>query len=683
MKHRLTHIVIMLLVACHAMSQTVISGVVTDGREPMAGANVFIIGTIDGCLTDSLGRFEFATSKTGELSIKATFIGFEDAVLTTTKSQNLLIRMREQATTINEVVVTASTYSFGKSDNFKTMDALDVVMSGNSCGDIVAALQTLPGTQKVGENGKLYVRGGESDECQTFINGMHVLVPYSTNIENNAVRGRFSPFLFKGINFSLGGYGGEYGQALSSVLPMETTDVATGDKLGVSASLVDWNIGGTKAFSSSSLSFNADYTSMGLYDALFPDRINWTRPYRKLSGEAQYKAELSSASVLKSYIGYDFTTLGQHVDNRMLSLYEHNIYANATLKSNIGRGYSLFTGIANSSVINDIDDAQILGDHYHNLRNEIHLKAEVRKVYSSVLKMSAGVEDYLRHSTKRYDNSHYSLDYNLLAAHTDAQLRIVPKLFLNLSARVENASYDGGWLLMPRATLSYVPNKRFQLSAMLGKYSQTADDDNIVMSGKNLSQSTANHAILSMQYEIRNTLLRIEPYYKKYHNLPLIANGLYTADGYGTSKGVDVFIENHSLIKNLTSTLSYSFNDSERLYLDYTALRTPDYVSRHNVRMTLKYNIGKTIIGLSESYASGRKYPIGKTPHYNSVDANITWLVSPKIIVYTSLNNIFGRTNIFRYNPDGTTVKANRDRFFYIGIFVSLKNNKAYDISNF
>ena len=673
----------MLLVACHAMSQIVISGVVTDGREPMAGANVFIIGTIDGCLTDSLGRFEFVTSKTGELSIKASFIGFEDAVLTTTESQNLLIRMREQATTINEVIVTASTYSFGKSDNFKTMDALDVVMSGNSCGDIVAALQTLPGTQKVGENGKLYVRGGESDECQTFINGMHVLVPYSTNIENNAVRGRFSPFLFKGINFSLGGYGGEYGQALSSVLPMETTDVATGDKLGVSASLVDWNIGGTKAFASSSLSFNADYTSMGLYDALFPDRINWTRPYRKLSGEAQYKAELSSASVLKSYIGYDFTTLGQHVDNRMLSLYEHNIYANATLKSNIGRGYSLFTGIANSSVINDIDDAQILGDHYHNLRNEIHLKAEVRKVYSSVLKMSAGVEDYLRHSTKRYDNSHYRLDYNLLAAHTDAQLRIVPKLFLNLSARVENASYDGGWLLMPRATLSYVPNKRFQLSAMLGKYSQTADDDNIVMSGKNLSQSTANHAILSMQYEIRNTLLRIEPYYKKYHNLLLIANGLYTADGYGTSKGVDVFFENHSLIKNLTSTLSYSFNDSERLYLDYTALRTPDYVSRHNVRMTLKYNIGKTIIGLSESYASGRKYPIGTTPHYNSVDANITWLVSPKIIVYTSLNNIFGRTNIFRYNPDGTTVKANRDRFFYIGIFVSLKNNKAYDISNF
>lgn len=161
MKHRIAHIVLMLLTVCNLAAQTTISGVVTDGREPLTSANIFILGTIDGC---------------------------------------------------NEVVVTASTFSFGKSDNFKTMDALDVVMAGNSCGDIVAALQTLPGTQKVGENGKLYVRGGDSDECQTFVNGMHVLVPYSTNTENTAVRGRFSPFLFKGINFSLGGYGGEYGQ---------------------------------------------------------------------------------------------------------------------------------------------------------------------------------------------------------------------------------------------------------------------------------------------------------------------------------------------------------------------------------------------------------------------------------------------------------------------------------------
>ena len=682
------------MAVCNTTAQTIISGRVSDGKEALVGANVFILGTIDGCLTDSLGRFSFTTSQTGEVTLRSTYIGYEDFTLTADIREltGVSICMNERAASIDEVVVTASTFSFGKSDNFKTMDALDVVMAGNSCGDIVAALQTLPGTQMVGENGKLYVRGGESDECQTFVNGMHVLVPYSTNTENTAVRGRFSPFLFKGINFSLGGYSGEYGQALSSVLPMETTDAATSDKFGVSASLVDWNIGGTKAFNTSSLSFNAALTSMGLYDQLFTQRQDYTRPYRKLSGEAQYKKEFGTLGVLKSYVGYDLTSVGLHIEGRdlianqssptrNLSLKEHNIYANITYKASIGRGVSLFTGIANSSVFNDIDNAQTAGDHYHNFRNEVHLKAEVHKVCSNVLKMSAGAEDYIRNSQLRFAPYRYDLDYNILATHVDAQWRVIPRVFLNMSARAEMMKTD--WLLMPRATLSYIPNRQLQFSLVAGRYSQTAADDYLAQIHNSLSQGTADHAILSMQYRTQSTLVRIEPYWKKYHHLPLLEQGVYQPHGYGTSQGVDVFVEDHSLIKNLSTTLSYSFNDSKRRYLDYTELQTPDYASRHNLRLTAKYAMGKTIIGLAESYASGRHFPTGTTPHYNSVDVNLTYLLSPKVIVYTSLNNIFGRTNIFRYEANGNPVMSSRDRFLYIGIFVSLKNNKAYDISNF
>ena len=236
---------------------------------------------------------------------------------------------------------------------------------------------------------------------------------------------------------------------------------------------------------------------------------------------------------------------------------------------------------------------------------------------------------------------------------------------------------------MPRATLSYIPNKHLQFSLVAGRYSQTPMDDYLAMSQKTLSQSLADHAILSMQYKSESTLLRIEPYWKKYRRLPLLENGIYQPHGYGSSKGIDIFVEDHSLIRHLTTTLSYSFNDSKRLYLDYTEERTPDFASRHNLRVAAKYSFGKAIIGLSESYASGRHFPNGTTPHYNSVDMNLTYLLSPKVIIYTSVNNIFGRTNIFRYHANGTSVVPSRDRFFYIGIFVSLKNNKAYDISNF
>ena len=150
---------------------------------------------------------------------------------------------------------------------------------------------------------------------------------------------------------------------------METTDMATSDKFGVSASLVDWNIGGTKVFNNSALSFNAALTSMGLYDRLFTQRQEFTRPYRKLSGEAQYKKEYNGRGILKSYVGYDLTSVGLHQDERHLNLIEHNIYANLTYKAPIGRGYTLFAGIANSTVFNNIDDAVTTGDHYRNFRN--------------------------------------------------------------------------------------------------------------------------------------------------------------------------------------------------------------------------------------------------------------------------------------------------------------------------
>ena len=685
MKHLLTTLIFAMATLCGAFAQTQINGTVIDGQGPVVGVNVFVVGTLDGSITDTLGRFSFLTKKTGELTLRASMLGYEDEdfVADASRLTGVEFRLREKAASIDEVVVTASTYSIGKSDRIKTVDALDVVMSGNSCGDIVAAMQVLPGTQKVGENGKLYVRGGESEECQTFVNGMHVLVPYSTNVEGQSQRGRFSPFLFKGMSFSLGGYSGEYGQALSSVLPMETTDVATGDKLGVSASLVDWNVGGTKSFEKSSLSFNADLTDLGLYTKLFPDRVDWTHPYRKISGEAQFKAELSRNVVLKTYAGYDMTTVGMRTEGRNLSMKEHNVYANATVRARIGKGYTLFAGIAESFVLSDIDDALAIGDHYHNTRNEVHLKTELQKRFSPTLKMSAGIEDYLRGSGKRYNETGYDLDYNLLGAHVDANVRLVPRLFLNVSARGERVDYNREWKLMPRATLSYVPGKRFQASLMAGRYSQTPEDDYIARGNYQLRQSTADHLIFSMQYGTDKTVLRVEPYYKWYHHLPLLAAGVFTADGYGYSRGFDVYMEDASLLKNFTFTAAYSFNDSQRLYLDFTTPRTPEYASKHNVRMTAKYSLGKVILGLAETYASGRVYAAGTTPFYNSLDANVTWLVHPKVIVYGSLNNLTGRTNVYRIDPDGTQVTATRDRFLYIGIFVSLKNNKAYDISNF
>ena len=100
MKHRIVHLILLVMAICNITAQTIISGTVSDGRETLAAANVFILGTIDGCLTDSLGHFSFTTSQTGEVTLEVTFIGYDDFKKTSDVSQlhDLFIQMNERVT---------------------------------------------------------------------------------------------------------------------------------------------------------------------------------------------------------------------------------------------------------------------------------------------------------------------------------------------------------------------------------------------------------------------------------------------------------------------------------------------------------------------------------------------------------------------------------------------------------
>lgn len=102
-------LILLLLLSGHCLShaQQLISGTVTDGRHPIAGANVFVKGTTDGCLTDSLGHFSFSTLKADSTQLMVTCIGYDNAERNWQKGQGpLAIRLYERTTTIDEVVVT-------------------------------------------------------------------------------------------------------------------------------------------------------------------------------------------------------------------------------------------------------------------------------------------------------------------------------------------------------------------------------------------------------------------------------------------------------------------------------------------------------------------------------------------------------------------------------------------------
>ena len=709
-------------VQLYSQTHHVINGLVTNtNNEPLIGANVYIYKTIEGAVTDENGKFRFETTHTDSLTLVVSYLGFKEYIFQANilNLRDLVIVLQPKEVAIGEVVIVANNFNFGQDANkLKSMNSLDVVMTGSSNGDIYAALQSLPGTQKVGENGRLYVRGGESDETQTFVNGMHVLVPYTTNAENTVQRSRFSPFLFKGINLTLGGYSAEYGQALSSVLPMQTTDVSSSDKLGVSFSPFNANIGGTISNKRSSWSFNGDYMNMCLYNKVFPDRYNWINPYQKLSGETQYKIEFNPTNILKIYAGYDYTFFKQKVNDlfdptinrRNLDLNESNIYLNSTYKSYLPKGYVLFLGVASSLVYNRVNNALAPTDLFKNDRSEIHLKSTVGKTFTDSYKLSLGVESYLRNSKKKYnnpignsENSKYDLDYTIYSAFLDNSFKFLKFFYFNISGRMEYQTSSNKINVMPRASLSYVPNTHLQLSTIYGIYSQSVKDDILVYNKKGLSQELSDHYIFSLSYNAPGFTFRFEPYYKKYRKLPLTVDENYYSIGYGHSKGIDLFLESETFINNLRTTLSYSFNDSKSLTLDYPKKSTPQYATRHNLNISLRYFIPsiKTYIGVSNLFASGRPYHNpnkagymnSKTTPYNSLDVNMTFLVKPNIILYASLTNVLGRNNVFNYKYatdadinntySRVPIISSRERFFYIGVFISLNKTKAYEVSNF
>ena len=138
--------------------------------------------------------------------------------------QGKTIILKESFNALDAVVITAGTMESGDKARVSVLKPLDIVTTAGSAGNIIAALQTLPGTQSVGEDGRLFVRGGEANETQTFVDGIRVAQPYGATTNNLPTRGRFSPFLFSGIAFSTGGYSAEYGEALSSVLLLNTED---------------------------------------------------------------------------------------------------------------------------------------------------------------------------------------------------------------------------------------------------------------------------------------------------------------------------------------------------------------------------------------------------------------------------------------------------------------------------
>src|SRR5690606_30429357 len=161
---------------------------------------------------------ELSFSTTGYRSVDEK-IHIENAALIINAS------LKELITELKAVVISAGAFEASDSKRATALTSIDIVTTASANGDITNAIKTLPGTQQVGESEGLFVRGGTAAETKFFIDGSLVNNFFYSSEPGQATRGRFNPFLFSGTLFSSGGYSALYGQALSSVLILESIDL--------------------------------------------------------------------------------------------------------------------------------------------------------------------------------------------------------------------------------------------------------------------------------------------------------------------------------------------------------------------------------------------------------------------------------------------------------------------------
>ena len=99
---------------------------------------------------------------------------------------------------------------------------MDVYLMPGGTGEMMQALQALPGVTRASEGADMYVRGGDPAETPVFVDGGRIAFPGRWETLNGTVMGVLEASVLSKAYFSAGGFSARYGDALSGVVDVET-----------------------------------------------------------------------------------------------------------------------------------------------------------------------------------------------------------------------------------------------------------------------------------------------------------------------------------------------------------------------------------------------------------------------------------------------------------------------------
>lgn len=682
-----------------ASAQTKISGVISDANEqPLAGANVFIKGAYDGSSTNANGKFHFQTTLKGEQVLVISMVGFKPKeVAIICEGQPLRIDTSLQAAFSELKAVQINAGRIEASDNKRAvmLRPLDIVTTAGANGDIVGALNTLPGTANVGNDGRLFVRGGSANETAIFFDGMKVNNAYGSSLGGIPTRSRFSPQLFTGTFFSTGGYSAEYGQALSSVLALNTIDMPLRSQTDFSLMTVGGSVSHTQVWEKSAATASVNYLNLEPYQKLVPQNIQWEKAPQQLNSEIIYRYKPAKNTLIKTFYSNQNAGLSIYSENpgqeekSLVNLNNQFHYGNINLRQNWGKKWLLNAGTSLSA---NTDKVAFDTLDLNTQERLWHIKSSLSYFAHARISFKLGAEHFEQNFEQRVTDGSRNVSLPLSAAYTEANYYLNDAIALNAGLRLEHFNQES--YLMPRLASAFKLAKNQQVSLAYGQFIQQQTVNTLVLN-HNLAPARSEHYLINYQYSSGLRTLRVEAYVKKYQKL-LKSAPSFRASGRGYAQGFDLFYRDQKSIKNLDFWVTYSLVDSKREFGRFTTMVQPSFAPKHNASVVGKYWVEKlnSQLGASFSFNDGFRYDNpningemeSKTKNFASLSLNWSYLPKPNLIIHLAVTNVLGRDNIFGYryssepNQQGQfaslAMGQPADRFIFIGVFYTLSTDK-------
>ena len=735
-----------LFIAITANAQYKISGTVVDNNSrPVRGANVYLDNTIDGGTTDSMGIFHFTTSEKGNQTIIASEVSHENAGLPIVISgdmSGIVLHMKANKThDLDMVVITAGSFDASNDKSKTVLRPLDIVTTAGANADVVKAIEMLPGTQQTGTENGLFVRGGDASELAILVDEMVVQNAFFSGPPGVATRSRFGAFQYQGVSFSSGGYSARYGQALSGVLELNTTDLPDKSTVNLGINMAGIYASGTKKWKKSSLDIGGSYLNLTPFYGLATTNFKFYKVPVGATGNLRYVWKPNKDGILKISANNSYTTSGISLPspyagdtghasqaNPFLGLpdtinfvtKDQYYYTNASYKQLFKDKYSIYAAASYSL---DQTNNTFAGIPINETDQRTQFRLEGKDYFTSRLNLLVGGELQNFGISKDFNNYYkQTFTENQIAGYSELEWTPINILAIRPGIRYEHSALLNKDDIAPRISMAIKTGDHSQISLASGIFYQDPDYSYLLAGlKKELGLQKAIHYIANWQLTKNDRTLRLEAYYKSYEDLVRELGSFYSPNtyriltdtvqvnnsGHGYAQGFELFWRDKKTVKNLDYWVSYSYIDTRRIYANFPYEATPAFIANHNLNLVGKYFVDKwqTNFSATYSFASGFPYfdpekPFNSqtflsehTPPFQNLAVTVAYLHSFGkwfTVFYLSIDNITNQHNIFgyRYNYDASGVAFGTPnpivpalyRSIFLGVNMSLSQFKKDEL---